>query len=179
MKQIKTLEVKPSELNHGFGNPRNINQKEKEELKKSIIELGNFGSIVIDEKMQIISGNQRIKCMKELNIDVPVLCKQLIGYTETEKKIINIRSNKSSGEFNEKILNEWLNEINIEIEDISLTGFSDIEIEIKPKIKEVELKPYNKIHILLSIDVDKIDKYHDLLKKIYNCEGIEVEQSQN
>jgi hypothetical protein len=76
--------------------------------------------------------------MNELNIQLPIACKKLIGYSDAEKKIINIRANKLSGDFDEPILYEWLDEIQEEFENIELTGFEEIN-NIDKEIKEKEI----------------------------------------
>jgi DNA modification methylase len=127
MKEIKYIKLPISELKNTFGNPRKISKDAMESLKKSIQELGDFGVIVIDEYNQVISGNQRIEALKQLDIQVPIDCKQLIGYSEKEKKIINIRANKTSGIFDDELLTEWLKDIDLDF-DIDITGFDDKDL---------------------------------------------------
>lgn len=128
-KTIEIIHKKPSELKLTFGNPRKITDKEKAKLKESIEKLGDFGVIVINASNQVISGNQRVQVMQEMDLDVPVACKQLKGYSIGEQKIINIRANKSSGDFEENELNEWLKEINDEFGSIDLTGFNSFKLD--------------------------------------------------
>lgn len=120
MKKINILHLKPSELNHNFENPRKCSKEKIEQLKKSLEKFGDHDIIKINEKNEIISGNQRIKAMIELGIDIPVLCKRLIGFTEKELKEINIKSNEHVGEWDFEILNEWQLGIKSNIEDIPI-----------------------------------------------------------
>lgn len=78
-KRIETVEMPVSELNTGFGNPRKISKKKKEELRKSLETFGDFGLILIDEHNNLIAGNQRVSILKEMNPETVVLCKRLIG----------------------------------------------------------------------------------------------------
>jgi ParB-like chromosome segregation protein Spo0J len=112
VKKIETIYLKPSELKHDFGNPRVISDEKIKKLKNSIKKYGDHDIIKIDEEKNIISGNQRIKAMIELGIDSPVLCKQLIGFSDKELKAINIKSNEHDGEWDYNLLNEWKKEIN-------------------------------------------------------------------
>jgi hypothetical protein len=122
MKKIEVVYLKPSELKLDFGNPRKIQDYKKEELKKSIEKFGDHDVIKINELHQVISGNQRIIAMISLNIDTPILCKKLIGYSENELKKINIDSNEHSGEWDWELKSKWEDEINdfekdIDVED--------------------------------------------------------------
>ena len=129
-KQIKMVNRYIKDLNLDFGNPRSIDKESVESLKKSISQLGDFGVVVIDENNSVISGNQRVKAMKELGIEVPIDCKQIIGYNLKEKKAINIRANKSSGIWNQNELMNWIQELNLDNDfDVTLTGFETIELK--------------------------------------------------
>jgi hypothetical protein len=140
MKKIEEVHLLPTELKLDFGNPRTISPKELEKLKKSIEKFGDFGVIVINENNQVLSGNQRITVMIDMGLHVPILCKRLIGYSLAEQKAINIRANKAAGRFDNVEINKWLEDIKIEIEDISVTGFELPTIKIddeKPKKEDV------------------------------------------
>lgn len=98
MKKIEVCEMKVSDIKTGFGNPRKISKKNKEELRKSLETFGNFGIFLIDEDDNIIAGNQRLAVLNEMDPDTVVTCKRLIGYTKSELKAINIKANTHSGE---------------------------------------------------------------------------------
>lgn len=169
MKKIEILHLKPSELKHNFGNPRKCSKEKLEELKKSLEKFGDHDVIKIDENNNIISGNQRIKAMIDLGIDMPILCKKLIGYSEKELKAININSNEHAGEWDYDLKEEWEKDLN---------DFNFI-YEKKVEIKKININPYEKVHILISIDINKIHEYKQYIEPLLNLEGIEVEQSQN
>ena len=89
-KRIEVIELEVQQLNHGFPNPRKKpTPKKKAALQDSLEKLGDFGVIVIDENNDVISGNQRCKVLMELDPATKVLCKRLIGYSESEKKAVN------------------------------------------------------------------------------------------
>ena len=61
-KYIEVCEYAVSELNHGFPNPRKpLTTKNRQALEDSLERLGDFGVIVIDEDLNIISGKKARK----------------------------------------------------------------------------------------------------------------------
>ncbi len=112
-KQIEIVTLKASELKHGFGNPRKISRQKKAELKESLESSGDFGCFIIDENNDLLGGNQRASIIQENWPDQEVLCKRLIGYTDTEKKAINIKDNTHAGEWDLDLLAEWTADLNL------------------------------------------------------------------
>lgn len=98
-KRIETVEMRAGDVKTGFGNPRKITKKKKDELRNSIETFGDFGSFIIDENDNIIGGNMRLSVIKEMDPDTIILCKRLIGYSETELRAINIKDNTHSGDW--------------------------------------------------------------------------------
>ena len=111
--QVATLEV--GDLKFGFGNPRNITQKKKDDLQQSLETFGDFGLFLIDENNNVIGGTQRAKVLKSIDPHTIVTCKRLIGYTEAEKRAINIRDNTHAGEWDLDLLAEWTADLNIDL----------------------------------------------------------------
>ena len=81
-KRIEVVEMRVGDIKFGFGNPRKIKKKKKEELERSIEQYGDFGLFLIDENNNAIGGNQRATTMAAQDPDRIVLCKRLIGYSE-------------------------------------------------------------------------------------------------
>jgi DNA modification methylase len=125
-KRIVICQRRVSELKLEFINPRKINKERLNDLRESLEILGDFGVIVIDENNVIIAGIQRVTA---LHADMKVDCKQLIGYSETEKQLINIRANQHSGNWNEKELEKILIELNQMDIDLKLTGLDSLDLE--------------------------------------------------
>ena len=48
-KRIETVEMRAGDVKTGFGNPRKITKKKKDELRNSIETFGDFGSFIIDD----------------------------------------------------------------------------------------------------------------------------------
>ena len=90
-KRIEIVEMRAGDIKTGFGNPRKITQKKKQELERSLEMLGDFGVFVIDQDNNIIAGNQRLDIIKGKDPDTMLCCKKLFGYTEAELKAINIK----------------------------------------------------------------------------------------
>jgi len=128
-KRIEVVYRRPSEIKTNFGNPRKIKKQKVEELSHSLKTLGNFGVLVIDENDDIISGSQRLKDMLAKGNDEPELCKQLFGYTEAEKRAINIKSNEHAGEWDLDLLASWTADLNIDIGIDESKNLSDHDIE--------------------------------------------------
>ena len=151
-KRIEVIELPVSDLKTEFGNPRKpLKKKAKEKLKESLDNLGDFGVIVIDENNNIISGHQRVSILKD-NPDTPVLCKRLIGYSESELKAINIKANTHAGEWDMDKLAEWTADLKIDL-SLDLGNLTTKE----SKIKDMELIRYEKYDYVMIVCRNEID----------------------
>ena len=91
-KRIEVCRVRAGDVKTGFGNPRKITKAKLEELRESFERLGDFGIFIIDENDNVIGGNQRLKVVLQLfGPDQMIDCKRLIGYSDAEKRAINIK----------------------------------------------------------------------------------------
>jgi len=151
-KRIETVELQVKDLKTGFGNPRKIKKKKREELEQSLEVYGDFGLILIDEYDNIIAGNQRVSILKDKDPETVVLCKRLIGYTEAELKAINIKDNVHAGEWDLDALADWTSDI---VVDLGIeTPPSDPE---ERKIKDMELIRYEKYDYVLVVCRNEVD----------------------
>lgn len=159
-KRIEVVELPVSELNHGFPNPRKpLTQKNKQALEDSLKRLGDFGVIVIDEENNIISGNQRCKILSQLDPQRKVLCKKLIGYSESEKRAINVKANTHAGEFDMKKLTDWVGDL--QVVDLG-ADFSRLK-QRETKIKDMELIRYEKYDYVMIVCRNEVD-YNNLTR---------------
>lgn len=103
-KRIEVVEMRVGDIKFGFGNPRKIKKKKKEELERSIEQYGDFGLFLIDENNNAIGGNQRATTMAAQDPDRIVLCKRLIGYSEADLNLgfASIRMQESVIKYNEE-----------------------------------------------------------------------------
>lgn len=167
MKQIKTLTVKAIDLKTGFGNPRKIGKKKRDELKASMEKFGDFGLFLIDENMNVIAGNQRLSIIMENNPDQEILCKQLIGYTNAELRAINIEDNVHAGEWDLDLLADWTADLSLDL-GLDLDGKDPRERDIK----DMELIHYEKYDYVMIVCRNELD-YNNLVRNL-GIEGAKV-----
>lgn len=166
MKKIEVCELPVSDLKFNFGNPRKIGKKKKEELKESLENMGDFGSFVVDEDLNVIAGNQRARILQEYHPEQIVLCKKLIGYSVSEKRAINIKDNVHSGDWDVDILADWTADLNI---DLDLGGATDLAEKKIPKMEAIHFEKYDYVLVVCRNELD----YSQLLRKL-NLEGQKV-----
>ena len=164
MKRIETVELPVKDLKDGFGNPRKITAKKRKELKESLEQFGDFGLILIDENNNLIAGNQRVSIMKETDPETVVLCKRLIGYTESELKAINIKDNTHAGEWDLDILAEWNADIMVDL-GLDTEGTKKQGDPSEREIKEMELIHYEKYDYVLIACKDELS-YNSLVRTL-------------
>ncbi len=108
--EVKSYIAKVDDLIANDSNPRKINRKAYEGLKKSLRdfpEMKQLREIVVDENMTILAGHQRIYALKDLGY-AEVLIKQAFNLTEKQKREFIIKDNTNSGEWDSDIINnEW------------------------------------------------------------------------
>ena len=148
-------------------NPRQISTKQYKDLKKSIEKFSLVDPIIINKDLTVIGGHQRLKVCKELK-HVEIDC-VVLDLSKEEERELNIRLNKSGGEFDMDILaNEF------DIENLVDWGFKHVELGLNidkidenytRKIKTPHYEPKN-IKPELSKLVDE-RKQKELLNKIH------------
>jgi len=101
-------------------NPRQITKKQYNDLKKSIEKFDLVDPIIVNKDYTVIGGHQRLKICKELKYkDVDCV---ILDLTKEEERELNIRLNKSGGEWDMDILaNEF------DVQELKEWGFKDIE----------------------------------------------------
>jgi hypothetical protein len=128
---VKTYVEKIDKLIANEINPRKINRKAYDALKKSLKdfpEMKQLREIVVDEKLTILGGHQRIYALKDLGYD-EVIVKQVSGLTDKQKREFIIKDNTASGEWDTDIIaHQW------DIEELETWGvpsfnFGDIKDE--------------------------------------------------
>lgn len=161
-KRIEYCKMKAGEIKTRFGNPRKIEKKKLEELKESMESLGDFGIFIIDENDDIIGGNQRLKVVLQLyGPDQEIDCKRLIGYTEAEKRAINIKDNTHAGVWDMDVFADWSADLNL---DLGLKDQEKKPIEER-NIKEMEPIHYEQYDYVIIACRNELD-YNDLTRKL-------------
>lgn len=168
-KSIEVVEIPLSELKDDIGNPRKITKKKAKELQESLEQFGDFGIIVIDEHNNIISEHQRVNALKaNKGENETVLCKKLIGYSETELRAINIKANTHAGDWDMDKLADWTADFNLNL------GFelpqTDPNTDIK--IKDMELIRYEKYDYVMIVCRNEIDYLN--LTRVLGIDGKKV-----
>jgi len=132
---MKVEKIKINKLKPATYNPRQISTKQYNDLKDSVVKFGLVDPIILNKDFTVIGGHQRLKVCKELkykDIDCVIL-----DLTKQEERELNIRLNKSGGEFDMDILaNEF------EIEELKDWGFKEIELGLN--IDKIGENPYTK-----------------------------------
>ncbi len=104
--EVKTYVEKIDKLIANDLNPRKINKKAYESLKKSLKdfpEMKQLREIVVDENLTILGGHQRIYALKDLGY-TDVMVKQVTGFTDKQKREFIIKDNTASGEWDTDII---------------------------------------------------------------------------
>ena len=121
---IKKSKVK--DLKFFPGNPRKMDHKTLEQLKTSIREFGMVQPLIINEKNQVIGGNQRLQALRELGIEEVDTVQ--VHLPEAKQKALNLALNKISGEWDEDLLQKFIDDM--PNEDIEIAGFDLKELGI-------------------------------------------------
>ena len=145
---IKTAELKVlpvSVLKPAEYNPRKKlkpGDKEYEKIKRSITEFGFADPLVVNADMTIIGGHQRLTVAMDLGYtEVPCA---VVDVDKTREKALNIALNKISGEWDDNLLAELLQDIQNSNYDAELTGFESAEIDaLFNKVYDKEVKEDN------------------------------------
>ena len=159
-KRIEVVEMRVGDIKFGFGNPRKIKKKKKEELERSIEQYGDFGLFLIDENNNAIGGNQRATAMAAQDPDRIVLCKRLIGYSEADLRAINIKDNTHAGEWDLDLLADWTADLTTDL------GLDLKELDPNErKKKEMELINLEKYNYVLIVCKNELD-YNELTRNL-------------
>ena len=159
-KRIEVVEIRVGDIKFGFGNPRKIKKKKKEELKRSLEQYGDFGMFLIDEQNNAIGGNQRAAILSAEDPDKKVLCKRLIGYSEAELRAINIKDNTHSGEWDLDLLADWTADLTTDL-GLDLKSLDPQEMK-KKEMELINLEKYNYVLIVCKNELD----YNELTRKL-------------
>lgn len=136
-KQIKIEYTALENLNPYKGNPKVHDEKQIQQIAKSIERFGFNNPILIDEKLEVIAGHGRLLAARLLKLEtVPVV--RLIHLSEAEKRAYRIADNKLSenGRWDTDLLKLEFSEIeklalNLEDElNLDITGFDFKEIDV-------------------------------------------------
>jgi site-specific DNA-methyltransferase (adenine-specific) len=148
-----------------------------EHIANSIKEFGFRQPLVIDKDNVVVIGHGRLLAAKKLGIaEVPVL--RADDLTEAQINALRLADNKTNeSEWDFDLLGGELDDI-FDI-DMSDFGFDEFQQETEADIREIELKPYRKVHYLVTLDVNDNDKIAEIIAKLCEMDGVEVESTLN
>ena len=160
--KIKKIDI--NKLQPASYNPRQISTKQYKDLKESIEKFTLCDPIIINKDMTVIGGHQRLKVCKDLKhtqIDCVVL-----DLTKEQERELNIRLNKSGGEWDFDLLS------NFEIEELKDWGFKEIELGLNIDKIDIEEESKNDNYII-TITEDDLLKANNLFKEL-DSRGFDV-----
>ena len=127
---MKITNIPIDKLNPATYNPRldlKPEDKEYQDIKRSIIEFTLVEPLVINKDMVIIGGHQRLKVLKDLQYkEVPCI---VVDLDKQKEKMLNIALNKISGDWDRPRLKDLLEELDSGEFDVNLTGWGEQEME--------------------------------------------------
>ena len=101
---------------------------EYEKLKRSIVEFGYVEPIIWNKRTgNVVGGHQRLKVMKDLG-HTEVDC-VIVDLDDNKEKALNIALNKISGEWDNTLLANLLQDLDKSGYDVTLTGFDLAEAQ--------------------------------------------------
>lgn len=170
-----TEKRKLSQLKPALYNPRRMTKSQEQYLRESINKFELCDPIIINTTNTVIGGHQRIKILKERNIDIEVDVRiPNRELSENEEKELNLRLNANLGNWDLNKLIEFdkelLQDIGINIKDINkwfeLPESVNIEIKeiLKTNIKIGDLYELGN-HKLLCGDSTNSDHVNKLMQK--------------
>lgn len=120
VQQVKISELKPSEYN-----PRKWSEDQLQKLRESLEKFGVVDPLIVNSHPSrtniVIGGNMRLKVLKDMKYtDVPVV---YLNLDEAKERDLNVRLNKTGGEFDLDLLKDFDESL---LEDI---GFSSEELD--------------------------------------------------
>ena len=121
---MKITLVNINSLNPAEYNPRQISNKQYEDLKASMEKFGCVDPIIIninpDRQNVVVGGHQRLRILRELGAEkVPTVS---VNLSEEDERELNVRLNKNGGEWDMDLLS------NFDVVDLKEWGFKDIEL---------------------------------------------------
>ena len=159
VKKIEIIKLKPATYN-----PRQISTKQYKDLEESIDKFGLVDPIIVNGKtMTIIGGHQRYKIWTEKarqsNVDDITIPCVVLELNKEEERELNIRLNKSGGEWDFDLLS------NFEIEELKDWGFKEIELGLN--IDKIDIEEESKDDdYVITITEDDISKANALYKEL-------------
>jgi DNA modification methylase len=137
---MQTTERKISELIPAEYNPRQLSDKQHEDLKASLTRFGAVDPAIVnihpERKDIIVGGHQRLKVAKSLGWET-FPCVE-VNLTRDQERELNVRLNKNTGSWDWNILGNLF-----QAEELKEWGFSDEELFGNIEVVEAEAQEDN------------------------------------
>jgi hypothetical protein len=166
LKEVKTDWIKPNP-----NNPKQRNEKGMKRLQKSLDKFGVVFDGICNADGTLIDGHSRLEVNKRKTAMVFVLDRQLTEQEATEMNGIFDLARAGDMDFGQL-------QVNFESMEIDF-DFWELEKSEKHQIKETEIQPYEKTHILISFPPEQMIYIQKHIEEILKVKDIEYEQSSN
>lgn len=175
---MKITEMSVKELKPYAKNTKKHDKTQIANVAESIKQYGFVQPIVVDKDNSIVIGHCRYEAAKKLKLEtVPCVCVDEL--TDEQVKALRIVDNKSNeSPWDMEFLADELAEIDMNGFDFDF-GINAVDENDIPDVEEKELKPYKKVHYLITLDINENDKVIDLIKQIESVGGVEVDSTLN
>jgi len=175
---MKLKEIDISELKepYDFSNYNKHPENQIRELEKSLEKFLQYKNIVIWKDNQVIAGNGLVEAAKRK--DYKTLFVNDVSHLNKEEAIELLIADNSLPFLSEADENE-LNYLISELNNINIIGFNNKNEENNNAIKEKDLIPYKKLHLLISLPVDKIEDMSDIITYAETKQDIEITYGSN
>lgn len=178
------------------GNLKTLEAKEYKKFRSAIEKHGFSFPVFVWKSGQnhfIIDGHQRLNTVRQMIREgftlkdnaVPVDWIEAKTKKEAKEKILLAMS--QYGKYTEESLYEFIQIEGLDFEEekskialpqIDLEKFEEGWGKDLPETEEV-IKPFKRVHVLLSFHPDRVDDVGPLIKKLIEIQGVEYEQSSN
>jgi len=137
-----------------------------------------------DGESVIIEGHGRLMAARKLGIEsLPVI---YLDYLSDEQRraytLVHNQTTMNSG-FDIDILQSELDKItSIDMADFDFEIVADqpnLDEEDMPDLEEVGLRPFEKVHYLITVDINKNDEVIDAIMALQEVDGVEVKTTLN
>ena len=176
---MKITEISVKDLKPYAKNTKKHDKTQIANVAESIKQYGFVQPIVVDKDNSIVIGHCRYEAAKKLKLEtVPCVCVDEL--TDEQIKALRIVDNKSNeSPWDMEFLADELAEIDMNEFDFDF-GINAVDENDIPDVEEKELKPYKKVHYLITLDINENDKVIDLIKQIESVGGgVEVDSTLN
>lgn len=178
------------------GNLKTLSEKEYKKFRAAIEKHGFSFPVFVwksDKTHFIIDGHQRLNTVRQMVKDGWTLKENLVpvdwieAKTKKEAKEKILLAMSQYGKYTEESLYEFIQIEGLDFDEekaklalpqIDLEKFEEGWGKDLPETEEV-IRPFKKVHVLLSFSPDKADEVGPLIKQIIAMPGIEYEQSSN